>query len=185
MVKNVDDLKKEYSKVKFEIKELVLDIGGGNGSFLKSQEIKKAIIIDGTTERLYEYDYINSNITKKLPAFDKKFNTIFIMEVLEHLKNPLYLMAQVYDLLGDNGKCYISVPYTPIGKDKQHVCRWRLNELKSQLQKIGFTVNVLEKRRRFKNLAFFLPHCWIVLELKRGVIGSNLTNINDYHLKFN
>lgn len=184
MGKNVDDLKKEYTKVNFRIVEPILDIGGGDGSFLKSQGIKKATILEGTPERKYPYNYINVNLTKKLPNLNKKFKTIFIMEVLEHLSNPLYLLAQVYDILDEKGKCYISVPYTSIGEDLQHVCRWKLKEVEGQLRKLGFEVKVLEKRRRFKNLAFFLPHCWLVLELTKSKRSLSKENIEDYELNF-
>ena len=97
------------------------------------------------------------------------------MEVLEHVKNPLYIMAQVYDILSDDGICYIAVPYTPLDIERKgqknpfncHVCRWKLNEIVDQMQKLGFLVNIVQKRRRFKNTAFYLPHCWIVLALKK------------------
>lgn len=43
------------------------------------------------------------------------------METLEHIKNPLYLLGQVYNLLEDDGILYISIPYTKIGGGSVHV----------------------------------------------------------------
>jgi SAM-dependent methyltransferase len=184
-MKNVNDLRWEYRRVEFKVRDPILDIGGGGGSFLKSQKIIDATIIDATKNKGTDYKYINADLTKKLPKLNRKFNTIFIMEVLEHLRNPLYLLAQVCDLLESDGKCYISIPYTPIGENMQHVCRWKLKEITNQSKKLGFNIKVLEKRRRFKGLAFFLPHCWLVLELTKQKISSNKTNIKDYSLNFN
>lgn len=105
------------------------------------------------------------------------------MEVLEHLKNPLYLLSQVYDILDDDGVCYIAVPYTEIGWRHHHVCRWKLGEIKSQLSKLGFVSCVIQRRRRFKGLGFFLPHCWLVLAIKKRMINSNQKNVECYNLE--
>jgi SAM-dependent methyltransferase len=166
-----------YRELRFNVREPVLEIGGGAGTFLKYNKIENATIVDmaGRESLVGNYDFIEADITKKLPAFENKFKTIFIMEVLEHIKNPLYLAAQVYDLLDDNGIFYVSVPYTKldINRNKQknplncHVCRWKINELTDQMRKLGFNVSVIQKRRRFKNTAFYLPHCWLVLKMTK------------------
>lgn len=176
--------RKRYRNLKFDIKEPVLDIGGGDGNFLKSYGVKNATIIDLTENQNKNYNYIKTDITKKLPSFKKKFKTIFIMETLEHIRNPLYLLAQTYDLLDDDGKIYLSVPYTGLNKNKSsekqkklidfffkthkgHVNRWKIKEIINQTDKLGFNVKILQKRRRFKGLGFFIPHCWIVLRLTK------------------
>lgn len=166
-----------YQDLKFKVEEPILDIGGGAGTFLRYLNIDDATIIDlgGEESLVGDYKFMNADITRKFPRFCKKFKTIFVMETLEHIKNPLYLMAQVYDILKDEGICYVAVPYTPldINREKQenkfncHVCRWKLNELCEQMNKLGFLVSVVQKRRRFKDMAFYLPHCWIVLALKK------------------
>ena len=154
-----------------------MEIGGGSGTFLKFLNIKKATILDigGENNLVGKYKFIRGDITKKLPVFKNKFKTIFVMETLEHIKNPLYLMAQVYDLLDNDGFCYISVPYTPLDTERSgqdnpyncHVCRWELKELVDQMSKLGFSGEVVQKRKRFRNTAFYLPHCWLVLKLKK------------------
>ena len=182
MVKQIKDLQREYKKVVFKIQEPILDIGGGEGFFLESQGIEEATIIDGTKNQSDLFNYIKADLTKKLPNIEGKFKTIFIMETLEHIENPLYLLAQIYDLLDDDGKLYISIPYTPIGNGSEHVCRWTLKEITNQLKKLGFESNVIEKRRRFKNKAFWLPHCWLVLEVKKNIIKTDIANIVGYNL---
>lgn len=174
--RNVKRYEKQYKGLKFKFRKEVLDIGGGVGTFLKYNGIEEATIVDvgGKESLVGNYEFIEADVSKKLPDLGKKFNTIFLMEILEHLKNPLYLMSQVYDLLTDKGVCYISVPYTklyPKWKDKNpyniHYSRWTLKEITNQMQKLGFKVKVLQKRRRFKNTAFYLPYCWMILELRK------------------
>jgi predicted SAM-dependent methyltransferase len=164
---------KKYSGFKFNIRQPILDIGGGSGIFLEKLGIEKADIVDLTDKQNKKYNYIKADITKKFPKLPhKKYKTIFIMETLEHIRNPIYLMAQVYDILDDEGICYVAVPYTKlagtgIGSHPGHVNNWTLREIKNQVDKLGFHSKVLKKRRRFLNTAFFLPHCWIVLALKK------------------
>lgn len=181
----IKDLQKRYENYKFKVKEPILDIGGSDGSFLKSQGIKKATIIEGG-DYLGEGDinYIKADITKKLPNMKKKFNTIFIMEVLEHLKNPLYLLSQTYDLLNDDGICYIAIPHTEIGPNHHHVCRWKAREIIDQTKKLGFIPKIIQKRRRYSGLGFWVPHCWLVLALKKRKTNSNLRNKDIYKLRF-
>jgi len=165
-----------YEKYKFQINYPVLDIGGFDGSFLECAGVDEATIIDLIEKQNPKYNYIKADISKRLPEINEKFKTIFITEVLEHLRNPLYLMGQVFDLLHDNGVCYISVPYTiletkkhSIGEwDLGHVTRWKLKELINQMSMIGFESEIIQTRRRFKNTAFWIPHCWIILKLTKG-----------------
>lgn len=175
--KNKDYYRRIYRNLRFNVQEPVLEIGGGAGTFLNYIGCKNATILDvaGKESLMGNYQFIFTNITEKLPNFKNKFKTIFIMEVLEHIKNPLYLLGQIYDLLDEDGICYISVPYTKLdynrikqkNKFNCHVCRWKKGELIDQVLKLGFIPRVIQERRRFKNTAFYLPYCWLVLELKK------------------
>ena len=162
-------LKERYQNYKFHVKQPILDIGGANGDFLEFQGIKDATIIDLSVPEYpkFNFKYIKADVSKELPEIKKKYRTIFITEVLEHVKNPLYLLSQAYNLLENDGICYISIPYTEIGPDHHHVCRWTQKEILDQTKKLGFIPKVIQKRRRFMGLAFFLPHCWLVLALKK------------------
>ena len=177
----------KYGRVKFKIDYPVLDIGGAEGSLFEHLNITKGIIIDLIENQNPKYDYIKADISKRLPTIETKFKTIFLTETLEHLRNPLYLMAQVFDLLHKKGYCYISIPYTPLNHndsllewDLDHVSRWQLRQIKDQMEKLGFNVKVVQKHRRFKGLGFWLPHCWVVLELnKRKMDISELNKLKE------
>jgi hypothetical protein len=168
-------LRKRYFRLRFKIEKPILDLGGYDGRFLEMNNIQEATILDLTKNKNPKYKYIKADLTKKLPKLNGKFKTIFLTEVLEHLRNPLYLMAQVYDLLDEKGTCYISIPYTKLETrrfaredfEQGHVSRWKRKEILDQMKKIGFKARVIQKRRRFFNIAFWSPHCWLVLELKK------------------
>ena len=166
---NAETLVKRYEGLRFKIKYPVLDVGGSQGSFLEYQGVKDATILDLNIpeEPKFNHKYVKADISKKLPDLKTKFGTIFITEVLEHIKNPLYLLAQVYDLLSEDGICFISIPYTEIGENHHHVCRWKKKEILDQTRKLGFIPKIVQERRRFKGFGFFLPHCWLVLALKK------------------
>lgn len=172
---NRKEFKQKYGRFKFKINYPVLDIGGADGSLLEHLNVFNATIIDLTDNQNPKYDYIKANIAKKLPAIETKFKTILLTETLEHLKNPLYLMAQVFDLLHNEGFCYISVPYTELNYndsslewDLAHVSRWKLKDIIDQMKKLGFNVKVVQKHRRYKGFGFWKPHGWIVLELNKN-----------------
>ncbi len=177
---NKETFNYRYKGYEFPLKYPILDIGGKDGEFLEVVGAISGTIIDLIEGANPKYKHIQADISKKLPNLDKTFDTIFITETLEHLKNPLYLMAQVFDILNDDGNCFISVPYTKININEHssgewdfgHVSRWKLKEIINQMQKIGFEVEVIQARRRFKNTAFFLPHCWILLRLTKPKIVS-------------
>ncbi|MAG39949.1 hypothetical protein CMI41_03205 [Candidatus Pacearchaeota archaeon] len=177
----IAQLRERYEYKNFKTNEPVLDIGGGGGFFLESQGIKEATIIDFTKNKNPKFKYISADITKELPKLKEKFKTIFITEVLEHLKNPLYLLAQVYDFLGEEGVCYISIPYTEIGPEHHHVCRWKKNEILDQTRKLGFDSKIIMSRRRFRGLGFWLPNSWLVLALRTRAKNTNKKNLQAYN----
>jgi len=82
MKDNIEELKKRYGYKTFKVAEPILDIGGGDGDFLKSQGIKRATIMEGcNAPQNTPYEYIKADITKKLPEIKTKFNTIFITKL--------------------------------------------------------------------------------------------------------
>jgi predicted SAM-dependent methyltransferase len=163
-----------YKGAIFDIKEPVLSIGEGKGYFLNWLNIKKAAIMDVCEpSKKFNYEFIKKDLNESIKT-DRRYKTIFIMEVLEHLIKPMNLMRQVYDLLDNDGICYVSIPYTKINPDSEdilsHKHRWKDYEIKQQIEELGFNVKFVLKRRRFKNTAFFLPHCFLVLKLTKRFI---------------
>lgn len=163
--------KSKYNKIKFDLKQPIISIGEGQGWFLNWLKITKATIVDVCNyKKFFKYKFLKRDLDEKL-NIKKKFKTIFIMETLEHLINPIKLMKEVYDILDEDGKCYVSIPYTKIEKNSKtiisHKHKWKDFEIQNKLEEIGFKVKFLEKRRRFLGLGFWLPHCFLTMELKK------------------
>ncbi|MDD5459191.1 MAG: class I SAM-dependent methyltransferase [Phycisphaerae bacterium] len=50
------------------------------------------------------------DITHGLPFEDDFFDSIVMLEVLEHVENPTYVLTELHRVLSDNGQLLISVP---------------------------------------------------------------------------
>lgn len=72
MKDRIKTLKKRYEGLKFRIEYPVLDIGGGDGKFLETQEVENALIIDMTYNQNPKYKYIKTDISKEFQ--NKLFN---------------------------------------------------------------------------------------------------------------
>jgi 2-polyprenyl-3-methyl-5-hydroxy-6-metoxy-1,4-benzoquinol methylase len=96
--------------------ERFLDIGCGVGHYLELaqkcfQEIvgiepsKSSVMIAREKGFTVTHDYFHQDL-----SFDSNFDVITIIEVLEHLENPLLMVTQAANLLKENGILLIEVP---------------------------------------------------------------------------
>jgi len=75
-------------------------------------------IIKELKENYPDYDFYCCDVDKHMFIFDRKFDTIIIIAVIEHLKNPENVLWQCKILLKDDVNLIITTP-TPFG-DKIH-----------------------------------------------------------------
>ena len=151
---------------KFQVKEPVLDVGGGKGYFLQWLGIKEAIIIDKNPETLAGYKKMVADMNNPFEIDGRTFKTVFCMECLEHLRFPLVAFKMLYCFLDYDGICYISVPHTPL--NDMHLNHWTLNELTRMAHEVGFTkIKLLVARNTIKRRLIGRPHCFIVMELRK------------------
>ncbi|MCK4352467.1 class I SAM-dependent methyltransferase [candidate division WOR-3 bacterium] len=107
------------------------------------------------------YKFYQCNIeVDKLPNFGKKFDTITMIAVIEHLKNPRNIFKQCHHLLNEEGNLIITT-LLPIGnqihrigvnlgltsKDaaERHYCLYSYQKMKELLQEVKFKIVVYEK----------------------------------------
>lgn len=93
----------------------VLDIGCGDGDY--SFELKKlgfqvtALDIDeGRFKYKNEIEFLKCDITKGLPFSDNTFDHVLFLEVIEHLKNPYFVVEEINRILSKEGKLILSTP---------------------------------------------------------------------------
>ena len=91
----------------------VLDIGCGQGELAHLARARGhyVVAIDWNAPRFEVDEFIKADIGSELPlGSHRKFDTIIMADVLEHLPNPLALLQAARNHLAPGGKILISVP---------------------------------------------------------------------------
>jgi len=89
---------------------------------------------------LYIYD-----ILKRHPTLTERYNTLLMMDVLEHIENEVEFLEAVKDHMQPGGHLIIGVPmrqhlYSAYDAADGHYRRYETKHLKSVVQAAGFTV---------------------------------------------
>ena len=126
--------------IKKHIKGSVSEIGPGNGSLCeKYNKYCDDIILfepsKNLSKDLKKKFGNNSNIKVIESTFhtsEKKFDSILLMDVIEHVENPEILIEELYENLKIGGKLLINVPafehlYSNFDKDVGHLKRYNKN----------------------------------------------------------
>jgi len=135
----------------------VLEIGSGTGNialhFFSMKPFYATDVDQGLVSLLRKkfrhekeifVEYLD--ITQKLPKkFAGKFNTVFAVNVLEHIRDDLGGLRNMLDALSPNGRLILLLPakknaYTNLDKVLGHYRRYEKEELIDKLKKTGFRV---------------------------------------------
>jgi trans-aconitate methyltransferase len=110
--KKLYDLLSEYY-----VGSAALELGCGDGESTKNiiSFFDSLDIVDGSNDQLIKIREKFNNVNTIHSYFEdftplKKYDTIFMTHILEHLEEPKLLLAKVYEWLNDNGVVLISVP---------------------------------------------------------------------------
>ena len=131
----------------------ILDIGCGNGAFGQQIESHYGILASGcdlnekalrTIYRGYDELYFY-NIHQKNANFEGIFSTILLMDVLEHIENPVEFLKSASYHLSSGGMIIINVPaiqmlYSRYDTVLGHIKRYRLATITSELTSAGFHI---------------------------------------------
>lgn len=164
--------------LKYHKKGSILDIGCGD-SFFDRELLKTNINID----ELYgidvflenSFDENNYHVVNDYEQLnDKKFDTIIMFDVLEHIENDdEFLNNEAYDLLKDNGKIIITVPafqflFSEHDKFLKHFRRYDKKMIKELVKKTNY--NMI-------NFHYF----YFSLFMFRLIFRNNSNEINDWN----
>ena len=97
----------------------IIDLGSGyNGYFLSNiidrfPDLEKAIGVDLSVNSkldIRKITLISGNLNEKLPFADKTFDIVFSTAVLEHLENYDLALKEMYRILNDGGRLFLTTP---------------------------------------------------------------------------
>ena len=130
-------------KIKFFLKDDILEVGAGCGSFTKSYMRNFHSItltdMDNNSFNLLKKNFINEKnvnvIKSSTKNIDKKFNTILYFNVLEHVKEDKLEIKTALEKLNSGGHLIILVPahqkiYSKLDKAVGHYKRYDINFFK-------------------------------------------------------
>ena len=169
----------------------VLDIGGGVGTAIsfyidKAERVVATELFENQVnimnKRFENYQYfkaIQADIMKDdFSAYDK-FDTIILINVLEHIEDDRKALANMKKLLKDSGTIIICVPAMPglycyMDKNVGHYRRYTKGELRVKAKRAE--LQVIEDK--YMNFMVILPY-WIKGKLKKDNGGSFSTSIDE------
>lgn len=184
-----------------EQKGKLLDLGCGDGDYSsRLTELGFEVTAVDMDDKRFQYDdkilFKKCDITGGIPFPDSSFDYILFLEILEHLKNPFFVLAEINRILKKSGKLILSTPnilniksrlrfftegafeffrespLDQISNPKEniynlHIHPFRYHELEYLLWVNGFTINnILTSIHENKELAIFLPLIKLQLFLK-------------------
>ncbi len=149
---------RNYNLYRFILKRLkgssVLDIGCGAGHFLNLAG-SKGFLTSGIEEnqdlidlskKMYGKDLgIKKGRVESLNSEKRKFDTIVMIDVLEHIENDRGALQSIHEKLNPEGRVVILVPayqflYGKRDKNIGHFRRYTKNELTKKMRDAGFTI---------------------------------------------
>ena len=119
-IENFNKLIRKFKKINKGNNVSVLDVGSNDNSFLNllNESFSLARGIEPTNtcyvnqqKKLIYKDFLNFNLAKKIIKKDGKFDLIFIINLLGHVKNITNLLKSASMLLNDKGLIVIEVQY--------------------------------------------------------------------------
>lgn len=192
--KKDDERRFEFLKNRIENKTL-LDFGCGAGGFLLLA--KEVADVEGVEEQENLKDFFTKNglrVFSSLEEIGKKYDVITMFHVLEHLKEPKKIVADLLEYLKDDGELIIEVPNENDALLTLYKCRafgnfthWSCHlfcfnqkTLKKLFLEMGLEINYITPVQRFG----FANHLyWLLMGQKGGQLKWTFLNKFDWIYK--
>src|SRR3954471_19136862 len=104
---------------------------------------------------------VSSEDTQCFEPWQGKFDTVVCLNVLEHVRDPLLALRNMYDALQPGGRLVLYVPqgqalYSSLDEVLGHRCRYSKQMLGEELRSIGFELETLRDFNHFGVPGWFL-----------------------------
>jgi SAM-dependent methyltransferase len=128
---------------KLRIKGLTIDIGSKKyNSYLNFIKKKECNFFFADKKKKKLKNYFDLDLEKKL-VLKKKFDTVILFNVLEHIENYKNLLVEIYKLLNKNGTLQLYTPFMHrYHQDPYDIFRPTHYYLGKILKKIGFRADI-------------------------------------------
>ncbi len=169
---------------KYGVKDPFIDIGGGSGwlsLFLAEKGWQGALVDSSRSAYALACCILEGTPVKVLlgdvSGVDKKFSTVLLFDVIEHVKNDTNLVRQARDLLVPGGHLVISVPSHPSewrndDYNYGHFRRYEPKKLKVSLEKLGFKVLEMQD--------YTFPFFWLMRRLYTPFVKKSKGGIAEH-----
>ncbi len=148
--------------------ESVLEIGCGNGILLsKLKKMGKKTLGLEPSKELFEIakknnpdlEIVNGRAEQLGDLIQEKFDSVLMIDVLEHIEDDNGLVQKIYNVLNEKGEYIIVVPayqfaYGKRDKSLGHYRRYSKKSLKKVLEKNNFVIEKI----RYWNMLGLLPY---------------------------
>lgn len=139
-------LPEQMKRIKFVVSHangLILDVGCDSGYILNQCGGEVGLDLFPSRIKAAKYWYPNLNfvqaLAENLPFKEETFDTVILAELLEHVRNPETVLAQVHMVLKPDGKLIVTVPDEIAGKshmNPEHVRKFTEGTLRNLLNEM-------------------------------------------------
>ncbi len=159
--------------------ETLLDVGGvkdqQRGKFKTTAQNFNVIAVNISTDKIVD---VRADAAR-MPIESNRFKWVLCSEVLEHVDEPLRVVAEVFRVLQPGGNAIITVPFLfRLHADPVDVGRYTHWFWRQELEKIGFGQITIEKQGLFWSVVVDMLREWfrflVVSERFKTRLGANL-----------
>jgi SAM-dependent methyltransferase len=152
-----------YDQFKHQLRGEVLEIGSGIGNISKlvieeghsvtlsdyneeyCEELKKKFIGNQNVREIISIDLLHPDFEIKYFAYKEKFDSVFLLNVIEHIKDDMLAIKNCNYLLKPDGHLVLLAPafswlYSSFDKQLGHFRRYSLKSLSSLLRQNNFSI---------------------------------------------
>lgn len=127
----------------------LLDLGCGKAPLygMYSEQCAESIRVDWKSSK-HDNKFIDvfHDISQRLPFSDDEFDTVVFTDVLEHLYNPVEVVAEIKRVLKDQGTAIIGVPfYQNLHEDPYDFFRYTKYALKRLIEDAGLDIVCIDE----------------------------------------